>query len=223
MSSRHPGPLMLVGGAEWQPGCEFDAEMAARAGSEVLILPTAAAYENPGLAVAHAESWFDSLGAKARGLMVLTRTDAENPELAEAVSTSRFIYLSGGSALHLKSVLKGSAVWAALLSAWRGGAVVAGSSAGAMVLTDPMVDPRGGAFTLGLGLVEGMAVVPHYGTYSEGKAHRTVGMAPADLPVVGIDEKTAAIREPDGTWRTAGAGRVIVYLAGAQVGLDVLP
>ncbi len=219
----HPGPLVLVGGAEWQPGCEFDAEMAARAGGEVVVLPTAAAYEDPGKAIATAQRWFESLGASARGVMVLTRADAGNEEMAGVVAAARFLYLSGGSALHLKSVLKGSAVFESLLAAWRGGAIVAGSSAGAMALTDPMVDPRGGAFTLGLGLIEGMAVIPHYGTYSEGKAHRTVGMARSDQPVVGIDERTALIREPDGTWRTAGAGRVIVYLGGHEAGLDALP
>ena len=32
-----------------------------------------------------------------------------------------------------------------------------------MVLTDPMVDPRGGALTLGLGLVDNLTVVPHFG------------------------------------------------------------
>jgi cyanophycinase len=222
-SEYHPGPLALVGGAEWQPGCDFDAELAARSGGEVLVLPTAAAYEDPARAVAKAEKWFGSLGASARGLMVLTRTDAGNPEAAEAVASARFIYLSGGSALHLKSVLKGSAVFEALLAAWRAGAVVAGSSAGAMVLTDPMVDPRGGAFTLGLGLVEGMAVVPHYDRHSEGQVHRTVTIAPPDLPIAGIDERTALIREPDGSWRTAGAGGVKVYLGGSEAGLDALP
>ena len=65
--------------------------------------------------------------------------------------------------MHLISVLKASAVWEALLEAWRGGCVVAGSSAGAMVLTDPMVDPRGGALTVGLGMVEQLAVIPHFG------------------------------------------------------------
>ena len=32
-----------------------------------------------------------------------------------------------------------------------------------MVLTDPMVDPRGGALTLGLGMVDNLTVVPHFG------------------------------------------------------------
>ncbi|MHB8328145.1 MAG: Type 1 glutamine amidotransferase-like domain-containing protein, partial [Acidimicrobiales bacterium] len=136
------GPLALVGGDEWRPGCEFDSELlAASGGTDVLVLPTAAAYEHPAKAVESAEAWFAGLGGTVRGLMVLGRPDAEDAVNAAAVRASRFVYLGGGSAMHLRSVLKGSAVWEALLEAWRGGAVVAGSSAGAMVLTDPMVDP----------------------------------------------------------------------------------
>ena len=97
--------------------------------------------------------WFDRLGVPARGLPVLARPDAGSSDHATAVAESRFTYLVGGSPMHLRSVLKDSLVWAALLAASADGATVAGSSAGAMVLCDPMVDPRGGAFTLGLGLV----------------------------------------------------------------------
>ena len=106
----------------------------------------------------------------------------------------------------LRSVLKDSPVWAALLDAWRHGAVVAGSSAGAMVLGDPMVDPRGGALTLGLGLVGHLAVLPHYDTWSPEKAHRTVQLATGHLRIAAVDERTALIRDPDGRWRAAGAG-----------------
>ena len=76
---------------------------------------------------------------------------------------ARFIYLAGSSPLHVRSVLKSSRVWNALLAAWEDGAVVAGSSGAAMALTDPMVDARGGGLTIGLGLVSGVAVVPHFG------------------------------------------------------------
>ena len=62
--------------------------------------------------------------------------------------------------MHLRSVLKETPLWEAIVEAVGSGGVVAGSMAGAMVLTDPMVDPRGGAFTLGLGLVRGLAVIP---------------------------------------------------------------
>lgn len=219
-----PGLLALVGGAEWRPGCDFDAELlAASGGTEVLVLPTAAAYEHPERAVESARQWFTPLGATVRGLMVLNRSDAEEEANAAAVRDASFIYLGGGSPLHLRSVLKASAVWDALGTAWRGGAVLAGSSAGAMVLTDPMVDPRGGAFTLGLGLISQLAVVPHAGSWSSDRAHRTISLAPATLPIVAIDERTALVLEHDRGWRVAGDGSVTVWMEGREAGLEALP
>jgi cyanophycinase len=221
--SQRPGPLALVGGAEWTPGCTFDAELWAASGQgEVLVLPTAAAYEHPQRAVDVACQWFASLGATARGLMVVSRRDAEDAGMAREVRDARFVYLGGGSPLHLRSVLKDSPVWSALVDGWRDGAVVAGSSAGAMVLCDPMVDPRGGALTLGLGLVTQLAVLPHYDTWSEEKAHRTVQLATGHLRIAAVDERTALIRDPDGSWRSAGSGAVTVYVDGQPAGLEAL-
>jgi cyanophycinase len=224
MTGPQPGLLALVGGAEWTPKCSFDGELWEASGrAEVLVLPTAAAYEHPQRAVDTATKWFASLGAEVRGLMVLTRRDAEDTAAAEQVRAARFVYLGGGSPLHLRSVLKDSPVWAALVDAWRAGAVVAGSSAGAMVLCDPMVDPRGGALTLGLGLVEKLAVLPHYDTWSEEKAQRTVRLATGHLRIAAVDESTALIRDPNGAWRSAGAGAVTVYVDGQPAGLEALP
>ena len=218
------GTLALVGGNEWREGCTFDRVLLeASGGSEVLVLPTAAAYEHPERAVEIARAWFGELGGKAEGLMVLRRHDAEDDVNAAAVRASRFIYLSGGSPMHLRSVLKDSPLWEAIVTAWNDGAVLAGSSAGAMVLCDPMVDPRGGAFTLGLGLVEQLALIPHHDQWDEDQAARTIELAPRGLPVVGIDERTALIRGPEGSWRAEGAGRVVVFVDGREAGLDRLP
>jgi cyanophycinase len=213
-----------VGGDEWRPGCEFDADLlAASGGNEVLVLPTAAAYEHPEKAVHSAEAWFKGFGGVVRGLMVLGRADAEDERNAGAVRASRFIYLGGGSPMHLRSVLKASLLWEALLEAWRSGAVVAGSSAGAMVLTDPMVDSRGGALTVGLGMVQQIAVIPHFGEENAEKVHRSIALAAPGLPVVGIPERTALIRDPDGGWRQAGQGQVQVFVSGKAAGFDALP
>ena len=223
MTPGHPGPLALVGGAEWRERCSFDAGLlAASGGDEVLVLPTGAAYEHPERAVAGATRYFATVGGRARGLMVLGRVDAEDDANAVAVRQARFIYLSGGSPLHLRSVLKESKVWQAIEDAWHDGAVVAGSSAGAMVLGDPMIDPRGGALTVGLGLVEQLAVMPHADTWSHEKAHRTFSLAAGGLKIAAIDEQTALIRDPDGTWRVDGAGRVTVYVAGEPAPLEAL-
>jgi cyanophycinase len=229
-TSQSPGIVALVGGGEWQPGCSFDAELLAASGSdEVLVLPTAGAYEHPERAVVQAGAWFGPLDGRVEGLMVLSRADAEDPGAAAVIRSSRFVYLTGSSPMHLRSVLKGSKVWDALVLAWQDGAVIAGSSGAAMALTDPMVDARGGGLTLGLGLVSGVAVVPHFGDTHEDahgqKLHRSVLLAPRGTPVAGVPERTALIRDPTGQWRSAGEGSVAVFVNGApaEAGLGALP
>ena len=129
---------------------------------------------------------------------MLGRTDALDPANVEAARRARFVYVAGASPMHLRSVLKDTPLWDALVAGWADGGVLAGTSAGAMSLCDPMVDPRGGAFTLGLGLLEGLSVVPHFDAWSEEKRHRTLQLAPKGLIVVGVDERTALIRDPAG-------------------------
>jgi cyanophycinase len=218
------GPLALVGGGAWQVGCDFDRDLlAASRGSEVVVLPTAAAYEHPDRAVAAASHWFESLGASVRPVMAVDRTGASDEGNVAAVRAARFIYLADGSPMHLRSVLMHSPLWDALAAAWGDGAVLAGSAAGAMVLCDPMVDPRGGAYTVGLGLVSQLGLVPWADTWSDDKLHRTLQLAPAGVPVAMVDERTALIRNADGTWRADGAGKVTVWMDGHQAGIDVLP
>jgi cyanophycinase len=218
------GNLALVGGAEWREGCRFDRDLLALSDTdEVLVLPTGAAYEHPDRLVDAATSWFEGLGATVRPLMALDRPSSSNPENVAAARAAAFVYLAGGNPMHLRSVLVHSPLWDALLAAWHDGATVAGSSAGAMMLCDPAVDLRGGAFTLGLGLIPQLAVIPHADTWSEDKRHRTLQLAPRGLPVVGIDERTALLRSPAGTWSAEGAGKVRVWVDAAERDLDALP
>ena len=220
---RHPGPLALVGGREWGDGCTFDARLLAESGAdEVLVLPTAAAYEHPQRAVDRASAWFATLGAEVRGLMVLSRADAEDEDNARVVRSARFVYLADGSPMHVRSVLKQSKVWHALDQAWEDGAVVAGSGAGAMILGDPMIDPRGGAFTIGLALIELVAVLPAASTWSSERVRRTISLAPAEVALVAVDEATAVIREPSGEWTAEGVGSVEVHIGGGRADLDAL-
>src|ERR1700736_207731 len=198
------GTLALVGGGEWTEGCTFDAALlAASGGPDVVVLPTAAAYQHPERVALRAAEWFEALGGQVEGLMVVDRASADDAGMAAVVARARFVYLAGGSPLHLRAVLKKSAVFEALRYAFASGAVVAGAGAGAMVLTDPMVDPRGGALTLGLGLVDNVTVVPHFGDEHDDahgqKLERTVAMAPGALPVVSLPARTALIRDAHGS------------------------
>ena len=218
------GPLALVGGDEWHEGCTFDEALLAESGSDhVVVLPTAAAYESPGQLIDRARMWFEDLGARVTALPVLGRTDALDEANVRAVRQARFVYLASGSPMHLRSVIKDTPLYDALLDAWSGGAVLAGAAAGGAVLFDHMVDTRGGAFTVGLGLLSGFTMIPRYDTWSHDKVHRTVGLAKAGMPVVGIEQRTALIHRAGSGWTVEGSGSVHVFLDGQPSDLSVLP
>jgi cyanophycinase len=218
------GHLALVGGGEFSAGCTFDAELLASSGGhEVVVLPTAAAFEHPDKLIDAAQAWFAPLGASVVAARVLGRPAAEDPVIAEIVRAARFLYLVGSSPLHLRSVLKGTPVWVAIRDAWADGAVVAGSGESASALCDPMVDPRGGAFTVGLGLASGLAVLPHAGPDVAEHHRRTLELARGGLVLAAVPDGTAIIRQPDGGWRTAGSGIVRVFVDGVERDVANLP
>ena len=155
--------LALVGGDEFRRGCEAMDEAILRTTSKaspvVLIVPTAAAFENPALAADNGARYFSALGADARPLMVLDRSDAESHEMALEVESADVVYLTGGSPIHLLETLRESAVLAATLKALERGAVLAGSSAGAMVMGSWM---RFREWRPALEIADGIASLPHH-------------------------------------------------------------
>jgi cyanophycinase len=207
------GTLALVGGGEWSDGCDtLDASLLETSGgTDVVVLPTAAAFERPADAVERAISWFDKLGATVRPVMVLNRRDADNDANVKAVKGASFVYIADGSPLHLRSALKGSQLWDVITAAYRAGGVLAASGAGATVVCDPMVDPRGGAYTVGLGLVRGLAVFPYHGTAADHLRDRSLDLLPREAVLAGLDEHTALVRGADGQWRAQGPGNVTLY------------
>lgn len=217
------GTLALVGGSEWTDGCTFDAELLEAADAdEVAILPTGFAFENPAKHLDRARRWFESLGARVRDVHVIQRSDADDAANAGAVGSARFVYLAGDSPMHVRSVLKDSAVWEALVAAWQGGATVAGSGGTSCALLDPMFDPRGGAFTVGLGLLKNVAVLPEAEDDVAEHHRRTLELAQKGLVLATIQRRTALLRT-DAGWSTSGAGRVRVFAGGEEKGLDALP
>ena len=217
-----PGSIALVGAGEFLPVmASIDAELLAsvgRARPRVAVLPTAswpdgeAVYQRwATLGLDH----FEGLGAEVELVSVRERADADDPANAQAVGEADLVYLSGGKPDYLLDVLSGSAVWTAALAAHARGSVIAGCSAGAMVLcaqlarfrTPPHI-PLG--FQAGLGLVADAAVLPHYDRFPETLAAVRVARAPRGTVVLGIDEDTAAIGR-DGAWTVRGTGRVTVW------------
>jgi cyanophycinase len=90
-----------------------------------------------------------------------------------------------------------------------------------MVLCDPMIDPRGGAFTVGLGLVANLAVLPHAGEDVAIHHKRTFELADGGLVLAAIPERAALISDGSGAWRAVGD--VSVWVDGVQRDLATLP
>ena len=182
------------------------------------VIPTAAARQGPQEAVAHAAGWFRSLGLELRELPVLRPADANSKELAALAREGGLFYLVGGDPGLVAQVLRDSRVWRAMFEAWLDGAALAGSSAGAMALcahsliraTWPNRYNR--RPTDALGLVPGVAVLPHFDTFG----YRWIESAQHELPgvtLLGVDERSAAVWK-DGGWYAAGPGAVTVIGGG---------
>ena len=197
------GLLVLAGGAELTPGNEAQDELMVRGappGRTAFVVPTAAGPQGRAAAVGTAQRWFADLGLALEELPVLTRSNAFDPVLADRARNGGLFHLVGGAPGRLVEVLRGSPVWAAIVQAWRRGAVIAGSSAGAMAMCDWVLvratwpDRTARRLIPGLGLVPDCAVVPHFDTFGSNWSWTWNGdTALGHSVVLGVDERTAAV------------------------------
>jgi cyanophycinase len=196
------GTIALVGGGPFSANDDLDRRLVAAAGADrVVVLPTADAFEEPATLVSAAARWGERLDVTVEPLMVLQRHDADDPAAVEVLRGARAVWLVGDSSMHLRSVLKETAVYAAIGDVLAAGGVVAAVGPSAAALCDPMLDQRGGAFTLGLGLVCGVAVIPGAEEWSEERRTRTLSLA--DTPVVELPTGSALLFGTDG-WELVG-------------------
>ena len=182
----------------------------------ICVIPAAAAPDhNDRRAGANAERWFRSLGARqVKTLPLVDRDSAGDPEIAAELRLARLIYLLGGFPGYLGRSLQGSPSWEAVLEAYAGGAVVGGSSAGAMVLCANFYDPFESQTLEGLGLVQNACAVPHHDTGGDRYARLLAEALPGAV-VIGIDERTGLMDDaPSGGWTVYGQGAVTLYRGG---------
>jgi len=178
----------------------------------VLIVPTAAAFENPARAADNGVRHFRSLGADASPLMVLNHNDAMDAGMASEIESADVVYLTGGNPAHLLDNLQDSLLLDAILSRLGDGGILAGSSAGAMVMGSWM--RFRGEWTRTLSIAGGVATLPHHERADPDAVVGELGAAPDELTAVfGVDGAAGVLSGPDG-WTALGAGRVTVYHGG---------
>lgn len=219
MSTLNRGIIALVGAGEYLPKMNpVDQYLLGQLQEEprVVVLPTASAPDGAGVP----ERWnnlgvqhFTSLGAPVEPLMLLTREDANNSLFAEKIAYANFVYLSGGKPGYLLETLKGTAAWRAVQEVYERGGVVAGCSAGAMVMGGLLFDfPQIWRTIPALDLVPGIAVIPHFDEIPKTMTSTIAGIGRNKITVVGIDGATALVIS-DNHWSVRGAGGVTVITA----------
>ena len=214
VGSSTTGWLALHGGSGWLTDHET-ARLVLGAITTLVVVPTAAAFEGPGDAVESAVSWFEPLGVTVRQCPILTRHDASDPTRIAELNDAEALLFTGGQPLHLRSVLTESPAWNAVVAAFNRGVPIIAEGATASAFGDPMLDPRGGAFTLGLGLVTGLAVLPECDTWSADRRSRTMRLATnADLALV--PSTTTLLRSPSGEWSSRGRAEATFVAARAR-------
>jgi cyanophycinase-like exopeptidase len=220
--------VALVGAGEFlAPMAEFDRgllESTGRSRPRVVILPTASAVDGEqtfrtwaDMGVEH----FSALGAEVEPVLVRSADEGHDAAALQAIGEADLVYLSGGHPRHLLRVLQESPMGVALAQAHARGAVIAGCSAGAMAITGRTMDfrflPKVGLplpfpvrWPVGLALVDGIAVLPHYDAWPEALSAFVALQAPRGAIVLGIDEETAVVGR-NGAWQVHGRGRVTVW------------
>jgi cyanophycinase len=219
------GPLVLVGSGEFTSAMnEIDRAILDDLDlmkPKIAIVPTAAGLEDtPKAWIEKGLAHFSALGARAIGVRVLDRRDAEDPKWSEAIADADWIYFSGGKPGYLVETLAGTPFWSAVLARHRAGAVLAGASAGAMMLGtrtfhfpdgfDDSGMPKRVVVRDALGLLPGIFVAPHFDALPGVVWRSWASVWPEGHRMLGIDEDTAMIERADG-WSVHGRGRALVF------------
>ena len=220
------GILLLEGGCEFQGKMEEpDRKALVLAGgkiAKVVIIPTAAAPDNNSKRAGNiAMKWFRTLGARdISSLPIIDKKSADDPELSIKLDGANLIYILGGFPGYLDHTLKKSRCLNALLDAYEKGAVLAGSSAGAMVLCEWYVDPAVKEIKKGFGILKDTILIPHHNTF--GHSWPSVYFDTiSDIRCIGVDEQTGMINQ-DGNrrWTVYGRGKVTLYFKSSVVTYD---
>jgi len=208
--------IALAGSGEYLPPMEpVDRILLGRvpAPPRVVCLPAAAGTEGPERIAYWArlgEEHFTRLGIPVRSLPVVDRASANDPALAGLVAETNFVYLSGGKPTYLFATLEGSRVWEAILGVLRKGGLLAGCSAGAMILGEAFFGFTSRTRNQGFRLLPGATVIPHYDEIPEWMIAPVRGWISHGLTLVGIEANTALFRD-GAQMEVIGSGGVTVW------------
>ena len=206
--------LALVGSGEYLPPIEpLDRELISRLPGPArwCACPPRPARRAPsGSPIGRAWGWITSPGSERRlkAVPVIDRASADDPTLAAAIAGANFIYLSGGKPDYLYRTLAGSLAWEAIQTVLAGGGLLAGCSAGAMILGEKFFGFPG--WKPGFNFLPGATVLPHFDEIPLTMIRSLRALTGKDTILLGIEGNTALVGSGK-QYEVVGSGGVTVW------------
>ncbi len=233
------GTLFIIGGGDRPESMmrQF-VDLAGRFGSgKIIVFPMASS--EPAETGARLVAEFKGLGAKEAEYHILTREQALAGESVRLLDDAGAVFFSGGDQARQMAVLRGTPIQRRLLELYSEGCVMAGTSAGAAVMSEIMITGEeqrkaeeghefetleaGNIVTVeGLGFLKTVIIDQHFVTR---KRHNRLISLVAEHPRllgIGIDEETAIVVCPDDRFEVVGNRNVVVYDA-ARASVTITP
>lgn len=216
-----PGVLMPIGGAEDKLDdkiilSEF-VRLSGGPNARIAIVPTASSIETAGLRY---KAIFLGLGVESAEVIYIgSREDANDDDTLSLVQDATGIFMTGGNQMRLSSIIGGTRLEQMVRDRHEAGAVVAGTSAGASILSAHMVAMGASGATpklrmaqmfAGFGLISNVIIDQHFRQRDRiGRLLALVAGNPGLLGI-GIDEDTSVVIDSDGLLRVVGRHSVTI-------------
>ncbi len=206
--------LALIGSGEYLPPMEaVDNFLLAQLPSvpHVVCLPTAAGTEGPERIrywMELGEHYYSNLGVSVKSLAVIDRESANEPTLAAEIQSANYVFLSGGQPGYLAKTLMGSLAWQAITTVLANGGVLAGCSAGAMVMASHI--PAFPRWQKAFNLLPGTVIIPHYDEIPNRLRKIIKLLTSRQSTLLGIEANTALYVNQN-QYQVIGAGFVTVW------------
>lgn len=214
------GWIIAIGGAEnKRKSTEILSRFHEHCGGDrarIMVIPTASALEDTGQRYVDI---FEEMGGKAHSTPLTQREDCFSEDVRRSLEKTTGIFITGGNQLRLSTIIGGTPIAKSIRKLNSGGIPVAGTSAGAAIISEHMIaggrgrtTPRehGATMAPGLGLTNKVIIDQHFRQRNRiGRLLTALSYNPF-VSGLGIDENTAVFIDSDGVLEVVGSGAVTV-------------
>lgn len=220
------GKLFIIGGGKRPPALVKELyELAGLdQGGYGIILPMSSS--EPDTSAYYAKLQFTAQGIENVTAMHFKKGEDASPAQADSLKAAKLIYISGGDQNRFMAIVAGTEIESSIKTAYQNGAVIAGTSAGAAIMSEKMItgdelrhpDYRSTFRNIesenieiknGLGLLKTAIIDQHFIKRSRYNRLLSAVIEHPDLLSIGIDESTAIIVSGDSATVT-GNSQVIL-------------